>query len=121
MAVILIVEDDEFIREIAEMTIHDWGHEILSASDVDEALVHLRIPQRIDALFTDIYLKTAILGGCDLAQLAVALRPHLRVLYTTGNFVTDKTRALFVKDGQFLCKPYTALQLQDSVEHLLAA
>ena len=42
MAVILIVEDDVFIREIAEMMIQDWGHETLSAGDVDEALVILR-------------------------------------------------------------------------------
>lgn len=31
MAVILVVEDDVFIREIAEMMIQDWGHQILSA------------------------------------------------------------------------------------------
>ena len=58
MAVILIVEDDVFIREIAEMMIQDWGHDTLAASDVDEALTFLRSPQHIDALFTDIYLKT---------------------------------------------------------------
>ena len=57
MAVILIVEDDVFIREIAEMMIQDWGHQTLAASDVDEALTFLRSPQHIDALFTDIYLK----------------------------------------------------------------
>ena len=38
MAVILIVEDDVFIREVAEMIIQDLGHQILTASDVDEAL-----------------------------------------------------------------------------------
>ncbi len=38
MAVILIVEDDVFIREIAEMMIQDWGHQTLSASDVDGAV-----------------------------------------------------------------------------------
>ena len=85
MAVILIVEDDVFIREIAEMMIQDWGHEILSASDVDEALLLLRSPQHIDALFTDIYLKKSVLGGCELAHQAIKLRPELRVLYTTGN------------------------------------
>jgi hypothetical protein len=36
MAVILIVEDDSFIREVAVMMIQDQGHETLSASDVDE-------------------------------------------------------------------------------------
>ena len=72
MAVILIVEDDVFIREIAEMMIQDWGHHTLSASDVDEALSLLRSAQHIDALFTDIYLKTAVLGGCELAHQAIA-------------------------------------------------
>ena len=56
MAIILIVEDDMFIHALAEVMIQDWGHETLSASDVDEALVFLRSPQHIDALFTDIYL-----------------------------------------------------------------
>src|SRR5665213_3359533 len=107
MAVILIVEDDVFIREIAELMIQDWVYQTLSASDVDEALSLLRSCQHIDALFTDIYLKTRVLGGCELAHQAIELRPQLRVLYVTGNFVTDKMKALFVKDGQFLFKPYT--------------
>src|SRR5665213_3944340 len=97
MAVILIVEDEVFTREIAELTIRDWGHQTFSASDVDEALLLLHSPQHIDALFTDIYLKTAVLGGCDLARLAIELRPRLRVLYTTGNTVTEQMKAMIVK------------------------
>ena len=120
MAVILIVEDDVFIREIADMMIQDWGHQTLTASDVDEALDILRSPQPIDALFTDIYLKSAVLGGCDLALQAIALRPKLRVLYTTGNTVTEKMKALLVEGTHFLRKPYTENQLQDSVRNMLA-
>jgi CheY-like chemotaxis protein len=121
MAVILVVEDDVFIRQVAEMMIQDWGHDILSASDADEALVFLRSAQHIDALFTDIYLKHSVLGGCELAHQAIALRPQLRVLYTTGNFVTEKMKALFVEGTQFLRKPYTQHQLEDCVAALLAA
>jgi CheY-like chemotaxis protein len=121
MAVILVVEDEVFTRQIAEMMIQDWGHDTLSASDADEALSFLRSSQHIDALFTDIYLKDSVLGGCELAHRAVELRPHLRVLYTTGNFVTEKMKALFVEGTKCLCKPYTQDQLQHSVEALLAA
>jgi DNA-binding NtrC family response regulator len=121
MAVILIVEDDVFIRENAEMMIQDWGHQTLSASDVEEALVLLRSPQPIDALFTDIYLKSAVLGGCELAHRAMALRPKLRVLYTTGNTITEKMKALLIKGTHFLGKPYTQNQLQNSVTEMLAA
>ena len=121
MAVILIVEDDVFIREIAELMIQDWGHQTLAASDVDEALAVLRSPQHIDALFTDINLKTAVLGGFDLAPQAIVLRPKLRVLYTTGNSMSDKIKALFVEGARFLPKPYAQYQLKNSVEELLAA
>lgn len=121
MSAILIVEDDVFTRMIAEMMFQDWGYETLSASDVDEALSILRSPQHIDAIFTDIYLKARVDGGCELAHQAIKLRPHLRVLYTTGNSVTDEMRALFVEGGRFLGKPYTPQQLQDSVQGLLAA
>jgi len=119
MAVILVVEDDVFIREIAEMSIREWGHDVLSASDVAEALSQLHSSQRIDALFTDIYLKSAVLGGCELAQEAIRIRPHLRVLYTTGNFITDRMKELFVEGTDCLRKPYTEQQLRSSVDHLL--
>jgi hypothetical protein len=47
MAVVLIVEDDVFIRAVAEMMIQDWGHQTLSASDVEEALSLLRSPNTL--------------------------------------------------------------------------
>jgi CheY-like chemotaxis protein len=121
MAVVLIVEDDAFIRELTEMLIQDWGHQTFSASDVDEALSLLRSPQHIDLLFTDINLKSAVLGGCELAHQAIKLRPQLRVLYTTGNFVTDKMKAQFIEGTHCIRKPYTPHQLQGSFENLFAA
>lgn len=120
MAVILIVEDDGFLRDDAETMIQDLGHDILSASDVDEALSLLRSPRRIDALFTDIYLKRAVLGGCEVADQAIKLRLNLPVLYTTGTTIDDRMKALFVDGAHFLQKPYTRFQLQNSVAVLLA-
>ena len=120
MAVILVVEDDFFIREYAESMIGNWGNRILSACDVPEALVHLRSSASIDALFTDVYLKAEVHGGCDLARQAAMLRPMLRILYTTGNRVTDSLHALFATGTHFLPKPYTEDQLELSVQNLLA-
>lgn len=121
MAVILIVEDEIFVRELAGMFLEDWGHTTLFAGSVDEALIVLKSAAPIDALFTDIYLKKAVFGGCDLAREAMTLRPDLRVLYTTGNRATDELRALFVLGSHFLGKPYTPHQLQTSVDGLLQA
>ena len=104
-----------------EIIIQRWGYQTLLASDVDEALSLLRSPQHIDVLFTDINLKGAIHGGCELAHQAIELRPKLRVLYTTGNRLTEKMKAMFIEGTQCLLKPYTERQLQDSFEGMLAA
>lgn len=120
MAVILFVEDDALIRVCTELMIKDWGHTTLTARDVDEALAHLESSQHIDALVTDIRLRTAVNGGYELAYQAIQLRPKLRVLYATGDFITDTIKALFVEGAHFIQKPYTEEQLRRSVDELLA-
>lgn len=121
MAVILVVEDDVFLREIAEMNLQGWGYETLGAGDVSEALSIIRSPQHIDALFTDIYLKDEPEGGCDIARLATLHRPELRVLYVTGNSITERMKALFVAGSNCLGKPYAPGQLQHALAGMLAA
>jgi two-component system cell cycle sensor histidine kinase/response regulator CckA len=107
MAVVLIVEDDEQVRVLAESVIQDTGHETLSAANVDEALAILNDPEKsVDPLFTDMQLGQEQ-GGIELARQAVEKRPELHVIYTTGRGVTDGMRALFVEDFIFLAKPYT--------------
>lgn len=121
MAIILVVEDDAIIREFAEMMIEEWGHSILSAGNVEEALSHLNSSNQIHALMTDIYLKKGEAhGGFTLAQEAVKIRPQLRVLYTTGHSLTDEMKGQFVEGARYLAKPYTERQLREAVDHLVA-
>jgi CheY-like chemotaxis protein len=119
MAVILIVEDEVFIRQAAEWTIEDLGHSILLAADLDEALAHLRALRQIDALFVDIRLNQLAEGGYDVANQGVKIQPDLRVLYTSGRTLTTEMSDLFVGGGQFIQKPYSPDQLQLSVGALL--
>jgi len=119
MAVILIVEDEVFIRQTAEWTIEDLGHTPLLARDLAGALEHLSASQRIDALFVDIRLDSLAFGGYDVANQAILLMPHLRVLYTSGTPLTADMTELFVIGGQFLQKPYSPGQLEISVGQLL--
>src|SRR5450432_2340671 len=101
MAVILIVEDEVFIRQSAEWTIEDLGHHALLADDLAGALAHLSAAQHIDALFVDIRLSRLALGGFDVANQAVGFRPDLRVLYTSGSSLTADMTEMFVAGGQF--------------------
>ena len=119
MAVILIVEDDIFIRQNAEWMIEDLGHNTLIAGDLGEALAHLDAARPIDALFVDIRLSAKAFGGYDVANRAIKLHPKLRVLYTSGSPLTAEMTGQFVGGGQFLQKPYSHGQLELSVGALL--
>ena len=115
MALIVIVEDEEQVRVLTESYLQEQGHRTLTASTKHEALAVLEVADGVDILFTDIGLKDEVLGGLELAKQTVALRPNLKVLYVTGQSVTDGMRAMFVEGSALLEKPYTLEQLQASI------
>jgi len=119
MAVILAVEDDEFILEYLGWTLENIGHISLLASDLAQALTHLAAQQHIDILFVDIRLKSLEFGGYEVADHAIGLRPHLSVLYTSGSSHSEDMTARFVPGGRFLQKPYSPAQLGLSLGELL--
>ena len=121
MAVILIVEDEPFTRDLAGMCMDDWGHSPLLADSVESASTILRSHQRIDALFTDINLNGGSADGFDVAREGVGLHPDLRVLYSSGNQLSDQLRSSFVSGAHFLGKPYTPEQLRIGLDALLGA
>ncbi len=119
MAIILVVEDDIFIRQNLEWMIEDLGHSSLLTGDLAGALLHLSAPRNIDLLFVDIRLHALALGGYDVANQAIGLRPDLPVLYTSGSPLTDDMAGRFVPGGRFLQKPYSPAQLESFFGQLL--
>src|SRR5512139_3576856 len=119
MALILILEDDDQVRVLAEAILQDSGHTTLSASTADQGLALLETGERIDLIFTDIGLQSDIQAGLLFAQEAVKRTPGAPVLYTTGQGLTDGMQAMFVERYGFLAKPYTPEQLVIAVQNLL--
>jgi DNA-binding NtrC family response regulator len=111
MAVVLVVEDENLVRALAEMILQEAKHQTVSASNSEEALSLLQSDRTIDVLFTDLALDKSPEGGIHLAIAARKLRPELSVLYTTGQCVTGGMTALFVQPHGFLGKPYATDQL----------
>ena len=120
MIKILFVEDDDFIREAVSQMIRDWGYEVFVASDVGEALEVLRSSENIDALVTDINLKSATHGGYELSRRATEQRPSLRVLYTSGTARNQNHVYRAVRGSQFIQKPYREESLRNAIDTLLA-
>ncbi len=112
MTAVLIVEDDVFINMEAIFLVGELGHATHCAHDYEAALTILQSAARIDLLFTDIRLKERRFGGYELAKEAVALRPGLSVLYTTGDKLAHPDTGLVLKGSHYLQKPYDEAQLQ---------
>lgn len=119
MAFVLIVEDEDQVRVLAEGILQDSGHTTLSASNLDQALALIEGAERVDLIFTDIGLQVDIQAGLTLAQEAIKRKVDVPVLYTTGQGLTDGMQAMFVERFGFLAKPYTSEQLVIAVQNLL--
>jgi DNA-binding NtrC family response regulator len=115
MATILLVEDEDQVRLLAESYLEEQGHRVLSAGTSDGALAILHTKTGIDLLFTDLDLKGDIHAGINLADEAIKILPQLRVLYTTGRAITDGMKARFVTGSAVLEKPYTVDQLRSGL------
>ena len=105
-ATILVVEDDSLVRAQVAMSIRTLGYEVIEVADGASALKEIETRRRIDLLFTDIVMPGGV-NGRELAAKASAMRPGLRVLFTSG--YTDN---VFIRDGRreagprLLAKPY---------------
>ena len=120
MAMVLIVEDDEQVRVLAESVLQEAGHTVIAATGADGAQALLDTQQSIDVLFIDLSLGGDLEAGLRVAQGARVGRPALNVLYTTGAGVNAGMKAMFTEPYLFLPKPYTFEQLTKSVAYLLA-
>ncbi len=118
-ASVLVVEDEDQVRVLAESFLQEHDHKTLSASTVDQALALLDRGERPDLMFIDIRLQDDGQAGLVLAQEATKRMPDLPVLYTTGQGLTDGMQAMFVERFGFLAKPYTPEQLIIAVENLI--
>jgi DNA-binding response OmpR family regulator len=115
MAKVLIVEDEEQVRVLAESYLREQGHSTLTAATSTEALAALGVADGVDLLFVDIGLRDDPHAGLNLAKKARQRNPNLKILYVTGHSVTDGMKALMVEGSALLQKPYTVEQLQHSL------
>ncbi len=116
---ILVVDDEEALVRVAVRLLQQAGYTTLHASSAAEALGVLeRHPGPIDLLMTDVVMPG--MSGPDLADRAVALRPNLKVLYTSGYSDNAILRhAIHDRTARFLEKPYTKEILRRQVRDTL--
>lgn len=82
-AVVLVVEDERLLRELAVDIIEDGGFATLEAGNADEAIALLEARSDIAVIFTDISMPGDI-DGLELARMARGRWPQIKILVTSG-------------------------------------
>jgi two-component system cell cycle sensor histidine kinase/response regulator CckA len=116
---ILVVEDDEMLRKMAEKMLKGYGYRVLRAGNGDEAVEIAGSHEGpIHLMVTDVVMPG--MSGRDLAEQLKSKVPKIKVLYMSG--YTDDAIAdhgVMEKDVEFIQKPFTREDLAAKVREVL--
>ena len=114
---VLVVEDEEAVRQFAVASLQRHGYQVLSASSGEEALkVASSYLGTIHLLLTDVVMPG--MKGPELAGRLRALRPGLRVLLMSG-YAADVVTSGDLKDAALMAKPFSPASLSQTVRNAL--
>jgi CheY-like chemotaxis protein len=109
---ILVVDDDDQIRQIALRQLASLGYRVLEASNGADALAILAQDADIQLLFVDLNMPG--MGGKTVAAEAGRLWPNLKILFASG-----EGEAADSSGAYFLMKPYRKKELAEKVMEVL--
>ena len=117
---ILVVEDNEDVRELAESMLDAAGYAVISAPSGERALELLDEDNRIDLLFTDVIMPGGM-NGLQLAERVRERRPETPILITTGYMEELPSPNARTQPLDVLSKPYRQEELLSRVRAILPA
>jgi PAS domain S-box-containing protein len=118
---VLVVDDEEDLIEVALAYLAEMGFAALEAKDGASALEMIAQHREIDLMVTDIVMPGGM-NGVELVQKALALRPDLKIIYSSGfpaEALAEKSMPLV--DGPLLHKPYQRAEFAAIVYRVMEA
>jgi signal transduction histidine kinase/CheY-like chemotaxis protein len=118
---VLLVEDEDDIRELATLMLEDKGYRVLSAPDAEQALlIAEQHAAEIKALITDVVMPR--INGVQLAELMANIIPNIRVLFVSGHSQESVSPETLARNhADYLQKPYRSEVLISKVAGVLAS
>jgi len=116
---VLLVEDEEAVRDLTREILEMHGYHVLSASNGHEAIhAYDRHDSRIDLLLTDVVMP--VMGGRELARKLTERQNDLKILYASG-YADDTVfhEGRLEPSAAFLGKPFTPADLATKVREVL--
>jgi CheY-like chemotaxis protein len=112
---VLIAEDDELLRLIAEEVVEQLALDVVSFETADEAMTYMRAhPEDVSIVVTD-YNMPGELDGWEFAKLVCKKWPDVPIILTTGSAGESEGNI------RFLQKPWQIGQLTDLLRSMAAA
>lgn len=116
---ILLVEDEDFVREMTSEILESAGYRVLTARNAAEASASFfRYRRVVRLLLTDVVLPGQ--NGRDLAHELSGANSHLRTIFISGYPENAVTRHGIQDEGVcYLAKPFSAEALLQRVQDVL--
>ena len=116
---ILLVEDEDMVRVVAERALTRQGYTVLTAEHGEAALELLASGERPDLLISDVVMPT--MDGPTMVRHARERYPDLPILFMSGYAEEQLRKSIDLDNVAFLPKPFSVQQLAEAARDVLAA
>ena len=115
---VLLVEDEDMVRAVAERALSRAGYTVTTASDGDEGLEIVAAGAEFDVIVSDVVMPA--MDGPTMIREIRKLRPKMPVLFMSGYAEEQLRDQIGIADVHFLPKPFSVQQIGDKVGAVLA-
>ncbi len=119
---ILLVEDEDMVRAVAERALSRQGYTVVTASDGEEGLQHLDALAESEEIF-DMIVSDVVMPNMDGPAMAKQVReqyPDMPILFMSGYAEEQLRKSIDLDNVAFLPKPFSVAQIAEAVGEILA-
>jgi two-component system cell cycle sensor histidine kinase/response regulator CckA len=116
---ILLVEDEDMVRAVAERALTRQGYTVVTASDGDEGVEAMRRNPDFDLVVSDVVMPS--MDGPAMAREIRQLAPGIPVLFMSGYAEEQLRREIDIEGMHFIPKPFSVAQIAAKVGEVLRA
>ena len=116
---ILLVEDEDMVRAVAERALTRQGYEVQTAADGDEGLEIVEEGGEFDLVVSDVVMPS--MDGPAMAREIRKLKPRLPILFMSGYAEEQLRQDINIEAMHFIPKPFSVQQIADKVAGVLAS
>ena len=116
---VLLVEDEDMVRAVAERALARAGYEVTACSDGEEGLAAITRGGEFDLVVTDV-----VMPGMDGPAMVRAIRqqrPDLPILFMSGYAEEQLRKDIDIPDMHFIAKPFSVAAIGDKVAGVMSA